>query len=130
MACLIEMATVPLCGKLTSHAAVLTFIVQFNGLLLAVAVSETDRDEMGSDREPTSITPLTSDRGPVVPRQRLLDVSQAAEFLAVTVSTLYGWVWQRKISFVKLGRALRFDVADLERFVDQNRVRPRRNGQP
>jgi excisionase family DNA binding protein len=85
---------------------------------------------MDSDRDPNSATPLMSDRGAVAPRQRLLDVSQAAEFLAVTVSTLYGWVWQRKISFVKLGRALRFDVADLERFVDQNRVRSRRNGQP
>jgi len=85
---------------------------------------------MNNDREPTSATPLKADRRAIAPHQRLLDVCQAAEFLAVTVSTLYGWVWQRKISFVKLGRALRFDIADLERFVDQNRVRPRRSGQP
>ena len=61
---------------------------------------------------------------------RLLDVREAAQFLAITVSTLYGWVWQQKISFVKLGRALRFDIADLRRFVDQNRVPPRRTSHP
>jgi excisionase family DNA binding protein len=64
------------------------------------------------------------------PESRLLDVREAAQFLAITVSTLYGWVWQRKISFVKLGRALRFDIADLRRFVDQNRVPPRRTSRP
>jgi len=77
-----------------------------------------------------SSTQLKADRGAIAPQQRLLDVCEATKFLAVTVSTLYGWVWQRKISFVKLGRALRFDIADLEVFVDQNRVHPRRTGQP
>lgn len=52
---------------------------------------------------------------------RLLTVRDAARYLAVSVSTLYGWVWQRRIPFVKIGRALRFDVRDLERFVEENR---------
>jgi excisionase family DNA binding protein len=45
--------------------------------------------------------------------------------LAVSVSTLYGWVWQRRISFVKLGRAVRFDTTDLREFVKENRVEGR-----
>lgn len=85
---------------------------------------------MKNGTEPRSATPPNGNNGALAPGRRLLDVCQAAEFLAVTVSTLYGWVWQRKISFVKLGRALRFDIADLERFVDQNRVHARRNGHP
>jgi excisionase family DNA binding protein len=52
---------------------------------------------------------------------RLFTVQEAARYLAVSASTLYGWVWQRRISFVKVGRALRFDVRDLEKFVDENR---------
>ena len=55
-----------------------------------------------------------------------MNVNEAAQFLAVSPSTLYGWVWQRRIPFVKVGRAVRFDVADLERFVTQNRIEARR----
>ena len=54
-------------------------------------------------------------------QSRLFTVQEAARYLAVSASTLYGWVWQRRISFVKVGRALRFDVRDLERFIDENR---------
>jgi excisionase family DNA binding protein len=55
----------------------------------------------------------------------LVGVEQAAQILSVSVSTLYGWVWQRRIAFVKLGRALRFDTSDLQEFIRQNRVQPR-----
>jgi excisionase family DNA binding protein len=55
----------------------------------------------------------------------LVDIHEAAHFLAVSVSTLYGWVWQRKISFVKVGRAVRFDLSDLKKFVDENRIHAR-----
>ncbi len=57
--------------------------------------------------------------------RRLLTVKEAARYLAVSVSTLYGWVWQRRIPFVKIGRALRFDPCDLEAFVEANKQRPR-----
>lgn len=52
---------------------------------------------------------------------RLLDIRQASQFLAVSVSTLYGWVWQRRIPFVKIGRAVRFDIEDLKAFIQANR---------
>lgn len=54
----------------------------------------------------------------------LLSIRQAAHLLAVSVSTLYGWVWQRKIPFVKIGRALRFDRKDLAEFVRVNKHAP------
>jgi excisionase family DNA binding protein len=55
----------------------------------------------------------------------LMTVQEAAHFLCVSVSTLYGWAWQRKISFVKIGRALRFDRDDLAKFVQANRFEAR-----
>jgi excisionase family DNA binding protein len=64
-------------------------------------------------------TPVTTTR----PAQ-LVNVSEAAQFLAVS-PTLYGWVWQRRIAYIKVGRAVRFDMADLERFVAENRIRAR-----
>lgn len=55
----------------------------------------------------------------------LITVQDAAKFLAVSTSTLYGWVYQRRIPFVKVGRALRFEMAELQRFIQLNRFRIR-----
>lgn len=59
-------------------------------------------------------------------RDPLLTIRQAARYLAVSVSTLYGWVWQRRIPFVKIGRALRFDPHDLSAFIEANKQVPRK----
>jgi len=55
----------------------------------------------------------------------LMTVHDAAKFLAVSTSTLYGWVYQRRIPFVKVGRALRFELAELQKFVQANRFQAR-----
>ena len=55
----------------------------------------------------------------------LLTVQDAAKYLAVSTSTLYGWVYQRRISFVKVGRALRFELAELQKFIQKNRFQER-----
>ena len=52
---------------------------------------------------------------------RLMTVQDAAKFLAVSTSTLYGWVYQRRIPFVKVGSALRFEMAELQKFIQSNR---------
>lgn len=56
----------------------------------------------------------------------LLTVLEAGRMLNVSPSTLYGWVWQRKITFVKVGRALRFDRADLVEFVQTHKFEARK----
>jgi excisionase family DNA binding protein len=71
--------------------------------------------------------PLEREKESPCTTQRLVDVQAAAMYLAVSVSTLYGWVWQRRIPFVKIGRALRFDLADLESFIAVNKTSTRRN---
>jgi len=55
---------------------------------------------------------------------RLLDVKQAARYLGTTPKTLYTMAWRRDIVFVKIGRSLRFDIADLERLIEKAKVRP------
>jgi len=55
----------------------------------------------------------------------LITVQEAANFLAVSTSTLYGWVYLRRIPFVKVGRALRFEVAELQKFIQANRFQAR-----
>jgi excisionase family DNA binding protein len=60
-----------------------------------------------------------------VPESGLITVQEAARYLAVSKSTLYGWVWQKRIPFVKVGRALRFALPDLEKFIEANRFQAR-----
>jgi excisionase family DNA binding protein len=59
------------------------------------------------------------------PEDALLTVQDAARYLAVSKSTLYGWVWQKRIAFVKVGRALRFELPELQKFVQANRFQAR-----
>lgn len=56
-----------------------------------------------------------------LPESGLLTVKEAANFLAVSASTLYGWVYLRRIPFVKVGRSLRFELAELQSFIQSNR---------
>ena len=63
-------------------------------------------------------------------REGLLTIREAAQYLAVSVSTLYGWVWQRRVPFVKIGRALRFDAQDLAAFINANKHVPRKEISP
>jgi len=37
----------------------------------------------------------------------LVDITEAARILAVSVSALSGWIWPRRIAFVKTGRAVK-----------------------
>jgi excisionase family DNA binding protein len=63
--------------------------------------------------KPQSQTPPPNEPPP--PR-RLIGVEALAELWSVSKATLYNWVFQKRIPYVKLGHALRFDVEELEEF--------------
>ena len=54
--------------------------------------------------------------------KRLLNVREAAEYLGLQVDTLYKKSRLRELPYVKVGRALRFDLKALERFVEQHTI--------
>lgn len=53
-----------------------------------------------------------------LPRIRLLTIDQAATYLGTTRPALYSKVHRKEIPFVKIGRALRFDIRALDRWVN------------
>lgn len=56
----------------------------------------------------------------------LLTYSQAAELINVPLGTLYCWVHDRRIPFVRLGpRLVRFPRIELLQWLDAHRVQPR-----
>ena len=62
----------------------------------------------------------------------LLTIPQAAERLALKASTLRAWIAQRRIGIVRLGRAIRIPLEEIERLIAEGTIpakgRARRNG--
>ncbi|MBI4679138.1 MAG: helix-turn-helix domain-containing protein [Elusimicrobia bacterium] len=54
--------------------------------------------------------------------KRLFTVEEAAYYLGLTKTTLYTWTCQKKIPHVKIGRALRFDKAELDAWVEAKKI--------
>jgi excisionase family DNA binding protein len=48
---------------------------------------------------------------------QLIDINELSSRLNIAKGTLYNWVYLRRIPFVKLGRALRFDPTEIDRIV-------------
>jgi excisionase family DNA binding protein len=49
--------------------------------------------------------------------KHLIDINELSRRLNIAKGTLYNWVYLRRIPFVKLGRALRFDLNEIERII-------------
>lgn len=58
---------------------------------------------------------ITSDRV-------LLDYNAAADYLSTTYHQLRRMVYERRIPYIKIGRKVRFDRADLDAYIDAQRV--------
>lgn len=54
--------------------------------------------------------------------RRLLNVREAAQYLGLEVDTIYKKARLREVPCVKVGRALRFDVKALDRFIEQHTI--------
>ena len=54
--------------------------------------------------------------------KRLLKVEEAARYLGLEVDTVYKKARLRELPSVKVGRALRFDVEALGRFIEQHTI--------
>jgi excisionase family DNA binding protein len=53
---------------------------------------------------------------------RLVGIERLAEELSVSTHTIYAWVAQRRIPFIKVGRLLRFDLDAIERWLGDHSV--------
>ena len=59
-------------------------------------------------------------------RDELMNYDETAEMLGLAKGTVYAMVHQNRIPHIRLGRRLvRFDRAELQKFVDDHRVEAR-----
>lgn len=52
---------------------------------------------------------------------KLLDISQLSEIINIKKKTIYDWTHKDLIPYVKVGRLLRFDLNDIERWLKSNK---------
>ena len=50
-------------------------------------------------------------------RPLLVDVAQAARILSISRSSVYQLIWNEQLTPVRIGRSVRFSIAQLEQFV-------------
>ncbi len=58
-------------------------------------------------------------------RRRLLDVREASAYLNISVRSVWRAVREGGLPHIKLGRLVRIDPDDLDRYVAANRIGPR-----
>ena len=60
--------------------------------------------------------------------EKLLTIDEAAAILSLSKKTLYAYISQRKICFVKIQSSVRFRQRDLEDWINERAVKPIRGG--
>lgn len=54
--------------------------------------------------------------------KRLFNIEELAEYIAVPKGTIYNWISQRKLPFIKMGRRVKFDKQDIDNFIDERKI--------
>jgi excisionase family DNA binding protein len=54
--------------------------------------------------------------------KRLLKIGELSAYLETPVATIYMWTHQKKIPHLKMGRAVRFDLRDIDGWLKEKRV--------
>jgi len=53
--------------------------------------------------------------------RRYLGIEEASQYLGLTKGTLYVWVCQRRIPYLKIGKLLKFDIIEIENWLKDKR---------
>jgi|TARA_B100000315_G_C14575227_1_gene587597 excisionase family DNA binding protein len=59
--------------------------------------------------------------------EKLISVNQLSDVLGLKKITIYEWVRDNKIPFIKLGKRVLFHPSDIEEFIEANRVEGRKH---
>jgi len=56
--------------------------------------------------------------------KRLLNIKELSEYLNVSRHTLYSWVNRGRVPYIKLNGTLRFEVAAIDKWIEENKSDP------
>lgn len=55
--------------------------------------------------------------------RRLININELSEYTGLSKNTIYSWVSQRRIPFVKCGRLTKFDLKRIDEWIEENSSR-------
>lgn len=55
--------------------------------------------------------------------KRYLGIEELSQYLGFTKGTLYVWVCQRRIPYLKVGKLLKFDIIEIENWLKDKRIK-------
>ncbi len=54
--------------------------------------------------------------------KRLININELSEYIGLSTSTIYSWVSQKRIPFVKCGRLTKFDLQRIDDWIQESSV--------
>jgi len=54
--------------------------------------------------------------------KRLININELSEYTGLSTSTLYTWVSQRRIPFLKCGRLTKFDLQRIDKWIEDSSI--------
>lgn len=58
----------------------------------------------------------------IAERKKYLSPKELADFVGVSIATIYGWTSDRLIPYVKIGRLVRFDPVKIDRWLKERSI--------
>ena len=58
-----------------------------------------------------------------MPEKRFIGPKELSDYLDVSVNTVYSWTHMRQIPHVKMGKLVKFDLKEIDKWVDKKRVK-------
>jgi len=53
---------------------------------------------------------------------KLLSPQELSDVLSISIETVYAWTSQKRIPFIKMGRLVRFNVDEVNKWLEKQRV--------
>lgn len=55
--------------------------------------------------------------------RRFIGIEDLSKYLGLTKGTLYVWVCQRRIPYLKIGKLLKFDIIEIDQWLKEKRIK-------
>jgi len=55
--------------------------------------------------------------------KRYLGIEELSQYLGLTKGTLYVWVCQRRLPYLKIGKLLKFDIIEIEQWLKDKKIK-------